>query len=305
MKSIEESITYTTDKKSYQLSKLLISHYQEPLGDLGRYLINDKKRGSVALNLGYLSTWYHWQFIYNFTHSHQISYNSLALSTYYALECNNWEYFLGKAVETYCDATALPDSMNHLAQMLYLGWEDKAILYGNFLVKMLYGKQYDGWVKIPVHPWFMLELFCRWQKIELNRRKLHYPDSLGIYENALSNWDTQDTGLLSIIIDKLSAFHIHQSDEYEHPEPDGGNCDGYHMEFSYSNYFIFPAEILFWLAIRRRLGLPGYQASAQNDLMNLEINQLPSSAFPYPRNDLVEQCKRKLMEDNSGVTFEL
>ncbi|WP_271782003.1 hypothetical protein [Aquimarina algiphila] len=305
MKTLEESIEYTIEKKEYQTSTSKNSHFNEPNQDLKKFLINEKGRGSVALNFGYITTWYHWNFINDFVTNSKLDYNTLTLSTYYASECNNWEYSLGKLVETYDDATSLTNSVKHLAQMLYLGQKEKSISYGNLLLKMLYGKQYDGWITFPTHPWFMLELFCKWQGKELEQAGTRYPDSLGVYQEALNHWDTTDTQLLSDIVDTLTEFHIIQSDEDEQGTVNDENGDGYDLEFTRADYFIFPVEILMWLAIRRDLDLPDYIPSPNNKLMQMKINKLPNVIIPEYKDELVEKCKAKLKKDNPNIEFEL
>ncbi|WKX76200.1 hypothetical protein [Zobellia laminariae] len=302
MKTLEESVKYTIRKKEHQISRLENSHFNESYDSLNKFLTNEKGRGSVALRIEYLSTWYHWNFIHNFISNDKLHYNALAKSNFYALECNNWRFLLGELVETFDSAISLTTSIKHLAQMLYLGQKERAVAYGNLLLKMLYGKQYDGGMFFPTHPWFMLELFCKWQGKKLEQKGTRYPDSLGVYERALDNWNTEDIRLVSDIIDDLTKFHIAQSDEDVTTDEHGNE---FSPEFTKSNYFIFPVEILMWLSIRKDLGLPDYTPSPENKLMQMEINKLPEQSIPWPTDELVEKCKAKLKEDNPGVEFEL
>ena len=64
----------------------------------------------------------------------------------------------------------------------------------------------------------MLEIFCKWQKIELDYSKLNYPKDMGVYIEALKCWDTTDTTLLAKIINDLTDFHIAESDENEYED---------------------------------------------------------------------------------------
>ncbi|WP_024480403.1 hypothetical protein [Cellulophaga baltica] len=305
MKTLEESIEYTTNKKKNQISRLENSHFHQSIEDLKLFLETGKGIGSSSLKIEYLGAWYHWNFIYKYLVDQEIKYDLLSASTYYNLECNNWCYFLGKWKENFKSATSFTKSIKHLGQMLYLGQKEDAIQYGYFLLKMLYGKQYDGWIVFPTHPWFLLELFCRWQNINLDYEKLNYPNNLGVYQSALDNWNTIDTQLLSDNIDSLTKFHIAQSDEDEQGNANDENGDGYDLEFTSADYFIFPIEILMWLAIRRDLGLPEYRASSQNKLMQMEINQLPTKKISKHEDTLIEKCKNKLMQENPDITFEL
>ena len=301
MKNLEEAIKYTLEKKAFQIKDPYAS-YQKRIEDIQKYLIDEKSRTSAILNVNRLSTWYLWNFIYTFLKENKVDYTLLAKSTYYGVQSNNVEYLFGKLVETYDDAIPFTDSIKHLAQMLYLGWRDKAKAYGELVLKMLYGKQYDGWVTYPTHPWFMLEIYCKWQNITLDYDKLRYPESLGVYQKALDHWNTQDTQLLSTIIDELTEFRIQQSDEYVKTDEYGNE---FSPEFTSANYFIFAIEILMWLSIRRIMGLPEYTPSPENKLMQLEINKLPVQSIPYPKDELVQQVKTKLLTENPNIDFEL
>ena len=87
---------------------------------------------------------------------------------------------------------------------------------------------------------------------------------MGVYIEALKCWDTTDTTLLAKIINDLTDFHIAESDEneYEDRTPD----------FPSSDYFIFPIEMLLWLNIRQKIGLPDY--TPDNELMFAKIRSI-------------------------------
>lgn len=300
MKSLIEATEYTKKKKEHQLIKLKKSHLEEPFEDLKLYLEGEKHLTTVSSNFNYLADWNLWQFISDFIDENKITNNHLSLSTYWAMQSNNWDFALGHISNSYKSAIPFDRSIMHLGQLLYLGWYDEAGKYGNLLLKMLYGKQYNGWIAKPLYAWFVMEIFCKWQKIELDKTKLKYPDDLGVYEEALANWDTTDQKKLNDIVDKLSTFHIAQSDEDVITDEDGNE---FSPEFTSSDYFIFPAEILAWLAIRKTLGLPIYTGT--DEMMKLDINQLPATLIEKPQEDLVIKCKNKLIEDNPQVVFEL
>ncbi|MDY0907085.1 hypothetical protein [Pedobacter sp. CFBP9032] len=300
MKSLIEATEYTKKKKKHQLIKLKKSHLEEPFEDLKLYLEGEKHLTTVSSNFNYLADWNLWHFISDFINEHKITNKYLSLSTYWAMQSSNWDLALGQISNSYKSAIPFDRSIMHLGQLLYLGWCNEAEKYGNLLLKMLYGKQYNGWIAKPLYAWFVIELFCKWQKIELDKTKLKHPDHLGIYEEALANWDTTDQQKLNDIVDKLSIFHIAQCDEDVATDEDGNE---FSPEFTSSDYFIFPVEILAWLAIRKVLGLPTY--NGLDELMKLKINQLPSMTIEIPQQDLVSQCKHKLIEDNPHLALDL
>ncbi|MCS4533013.1 hypothetical protein [Neisseria montereyensis] len=300
MKNLTKSLVYTKQKKEYQLTELRESKREQPLQNLNLYLENEKGRGVPSLAFDRLSVWNHWNFINHYINNDSVDYNYLAKSTLFSIESNNWDFFIGKLVETYDSAVPLHKAVKVLGQMLYLGWREKAIEYGNFLLKNINSKHYKGGVSKPIHSWFMLELFCKWQKIELDREKLYYPSDLKIYKEVLDNWDTNDSNLLNKLVDKLSDFHINNSDEYVKTDKNGNE---FSPDFTSSDYFIFAIEILMWLFIRKDLGLVDY--TPDNELMTLKINQFPNQIIPYPKEEIVEQCKAKLKKENPTIEFDL
>ncbi|WP_160139611.1 hypothetical protein [Chryseobacterium sp. c4a] len=294
MKNLIESKEYTIGKKTEQIGRLQ-SHYSQSIAEIQEFLDGKKSAVAVTSGLEYLSVWYHWNFIEKFLKENKVDYELLSNSTLFGIESNNVRYFLGKKVETYRQALQFDKAIKHLAQGLLLGWDEIAIKYGHVLIEMLYGKQYNGWNPAYKHVWFMLELFCKWQGIELDQSKLNSPDDLAPYNKALEHWDTKDLNLLAQLVDELSIFHIEQSDEDEYKDrtPD----------FASSDYFVFAIEIVLWLNIRSRLGLPKYQPN--NDLMQLTINSWHLTPQIVPQIELLKESKYKLLQDYPGIDFEI
>ena len=285
---------YALKKKTHQIDKHN-GHYTNSMRDIQNFIEGVKGRSIIGLKFERISTWLHWEFMFNFLNNEKIDSHGLDLSTIFALESVNWDYFLGKDVEKYNESIQFHKAIKHMAQALLLGWDELAVKYGHLLIKMLYGKQYEGWHPAYKHPWFMLEIFCKWQKIELDYSKLNYPKDMGVYIEALKCWDTTDTTLLAKIINDLTDFHIAESDEneYEDRTPD----------FPSSDYFIFPIEMLLWLNIRQRIGLPDY--TPDNELMNMPINNWHTQQTEIPRIEIIERAKQKLLQDCPEISFEL
>lgn len=293
MENLEKSILYTKKKKQHQISRLK-SHQTKSIEGINEFLEDQKSAVAVTTGFEYLSTWSQWNFINNFIDSGTPDHDSLISATLYEIEANNVSFFLGKKVESYRHATPFHIAVKHMAQASLLGWDLLAIKYCRLLIEMLNGKQYKGWHDAYKHPWFIIRMFCKWQNIDFNYEKLNHPAQLGVYQDVLDNWDTRDTSLLSNLINKMVTFHIEQSDEYEHRNmtPD----------FSSSDYFIYPVEILVWLNIRNRLNLPDYLPD--NDLMKMSINNTPPQT-EVPKIELIEKSKEKLLKKYPGLEFEL
>ena len=294
MENLEQLVQYVLEKKKYQLEKL--THlYSTATEDINSYIRGTKSRGVIGLKLERISNWQHWQFIYYFLKENKLDYNLLALSTSNMLESVSWDYALGKEVLQYSESVSFQDAIKHLAQALLLGWDSLAINYGNLLLNMLYGKQYRGWHPAYKHPWFMLEIFCRWQGIKLDYSRLNFPEDMEVYSQVLQHWDTNDNVLLCKLVNEMVDFHISESDEDEHED--------YVPDFPSSDYFIYPIEILLWLNIRERMGRKEY--FADNDLLKMPINNWHTQQVAIPVIELVEHAKIKLQSEYPDTRFEL
>jgi hypothetical protein len=229
MQSLKDLENYTLNKKKHQLDK---KDYFEttPIQEITSFIQDNEDDTSVSLAFDFISIWYHADFIFSFLKNRNAQYEKNAISTCYAIESNLWDYFLGNKFEKYKSAIQFDKSIKHMSQTLLLGWDSTGINYGKLLLKMLYGKQYKGWHPVYKHPWFMLEIFCKWQNIQLDYTKLNYPEDMGIYQDVIDNWNTKNTDLLSHMVNRMVQFHIEESDEYEY--------DDRRPDFPFSDYFI-------------------------------------------------------------------
>ena len=297
MKTIKTLVDYTKSKKKHQLEKKDY-FYIEPIKDIEEYIRNEKSVAGIGLALDFISSWFHYNYIYSFlttTDSAANDLSSLAKSTLLGIEANNWDFFLGKNHEKYYSAIPFQNAIKHFSQALLLGWDTLAVNYGKLLIKMLYGKQYKGWHSAYKHAWFMLEIFCKWQGIELDYSRLSYPEDMKVYAQALQHWDTNDNELLSKLVNELVDFHIAESDEYERKN---------HIpDFSSADYFIFPVEILLWLNIRERMNFAKY--TPNNDLLKMSINNWQIQKVAIPVIEVVEKAKTKLLSEYPNTHFDL
>lgn len=286
MENIEKAVQYVLKKKEYQLEKLTHFYFTSN-EDINSYISGNKSRAIIGLKLERIYNWQHWNFIYSFFKENKLDHNLLALSTYSAIESITWDYFLGTTVEQYKESISFINAIKYLAQALLLGWDSIALKLGDVLLKMLYGKQYKGWNSAYKHPWFMLSIFCKWQGIELDYTRLNFRKEMGVYEKAIQYWDTKDKTLLTEIVNELVSFHILESDEdeYKNHIPD----------FPSSDYFVFPIDILLWLNIRERIGLPEYIPN--NELMKMPINNYNTLKIDVPKVELIEKAKMKLQTE--------
>ena len=237
MKTLSDLIKYTQEKKRYQLSELEKSHYLRPFEIFNDFIKNKlSAKSTVALNMEYVSSWYLWKYINDFIENDKVNYSSLAQSTYWGYHGNLLNYLIGQVAPKYDSCIVLRTAVMHLAQMMLLGWDELSIRYGKMLIEMLNGKYYKGGQQKPMYVWFIIELFCRWQKITLDKSVLNMPDNLKIYEIALQDLDSCDVNIIQNIVNDLAEFHIHNSDEYVKTDKYGNESSA---EFVSSDYFIF------------------------------------------------------------------
>ena len=290
MNTLTDLIKHTQEKKRYQLRELEKSHYLRPY-EIFNDFINNKlsTKSTVALYMEYLSSWYLWKYINDFIENDKVDYSLLAQSTCWGYHGNLLNYLIGQLAPKYDSCVLLRTAVMHLAQMMMLGWDELSIRYGKMIIDMLNGKYYKGGQPKPIYVWFIIELFCKWQKITLDKSVLNMPDSLQIYEMALQYLDSSDVDIIQKIVNDLAAFHIQNSDEYVKTDKYGNESSA---EFVSSDYFIFPMEISMFLSVRKRLCIP--ENNSNNELISLSINHFPSDSIKFPVENIATTIFKKM-----------
>ncbi|SQH73766.1 Uncharacterised protein [Porphyromonas crevioricanis] len=99
MKTIKLLVEYTLSKKEHQLGKKNY-FYTEPICDINKFINGENSIAGIGLALDFLSSWYHYNCIYSFAFKQNedliVEENSFSISTYIAIEANNWYFSLGK-----------------------------------------------------------------------------------------------------------------------------------------------------------------------------------------------------------------
>ena len=162
MNSLEEAFSYTKEMMSHKIKTMEGSHFKQEVQEINNYLENDTHRTVVRTSLTSLCSWYLWNFIYEFTQNGMAEYDLLARSTYYGISANKWAYSIGQCSTHYDGALLFSDSSMHLAQLVCLGLSQEAITYCSLLTKMLNGKQFKMFPDNPTFPWFILDLYLRY-----------------------------------------------------------------------------------------------------------------------------------------------
>lgn len=147
---------------SHKIKTMEESHFKRATQKIDNYIKGNAYDTVVGTRLSSLSSWYLWNFINEFTQSGKIEYDLLARSTYYGISANKWAYSIGQYSTHYDGALLFSDSSMHLAQLVCLGLSQEAITYCSLLTKMLNGKQFKMFPDNPTFPWFILDLYLRY-----------------------------------------------------------------------------------------------------------------------------------------------
>jgi len=134
--------------------------------------------------------------------------------------------------------------------------------------------------------WFILEIANKGFKNTVDYSKFNYPADMGVYKEALDNWNTIDMGLLDSILSKLCDFHLENA-TYGDEEDTAG------IQFGSAKEFVYTFEILAWLSIRERAGLKNPD-NYSHPLLNLTLNKLPVVASNRPKDELFDKIIEKL-----------
>ena len=199
---------------------------------------------------------------------------------------------------------ALMDQITlYMAQAFIAEWTEEAFEVAEIMMESIdFGKvkNYEeqriithligtGEPDIPAS-WFMLELYCKFNNRDFNRKNAYYPESMYPYDEVLAHWDTKDLSEVDKYVYMLSMVHLDQAKEQV-------NDDDY-FEFGDSSRELFPYEILTWLKLRELKGLENPKAFT-HPLMNTPIAKfflsletpLPKPAeLPFAK-ELLEKLK--------------
>lgn len=149
-----------------------------------------------------------------------------------------------------------------LIHFTMFGWEKEEDLLFEFICKNIGSNVLDAndWNQ---HIWFLLELYLQYRNKDIFKIKenLHIsikekmydinlkgdliPESLGVYEQVLQLWNTDDLELLGKVMNEMIDYHSILASEI-------GNS----LEFGDFKYGFYPYEILFLIKIREDLSLP-------------------------------------------------
>jgi hypothetical protein len=173
-----------------------------------------------------------------------------------------------------------------LANCISEKWYKEGEILIKIIDKGLETKFLDGGFEIKLTAWFIIEMVNKGYNISIDYSKYNYPENMGVYQEALDNWNTSDLNLVDSIVTKLCDYHLQQA-----AYGDGENT--MHIQFNNDVEFVYAYEILTWLSIREKIGLKNPETFTHS-LMGLELNKLPAQIISMPKNELFEKIFLKL-----------
>ncbi|WP_046214893.1 hypothetical protein [Paenibacillus wulumuqiensis] len=178
-----------------------------------------------------------------------------------------------------------------LIHFVMFGWETEEKILLTFIKKNL-GKHLLDVNSHYKHSWYLLNLYLQYRNENIMgcNKDIHQvikekllkagqevefiPIDLNIYDEMLANWNTNSVEEISVLISKLSDYHMALASEL-------GNS----IEFGDYVYAFYPYEILFLLHVRKKLNLP-VPNSFEDFLMNTaEAKMQFEDPEPYPEWD--------------------
>lgn len=180
--------------------------YYENIKKIEEELTFEKIRKSIRLPFEYLDNWYSNNFVYELLINDSTDYKTLAVANEYyniiiadklsQLYCNNPPSLLFDKVAYWL--------ANCLAQKRYKESETILKIVNKGLSSMLL----KGGLDFKPSAWFITEIANKGYGIDINYEEFNYPEYMGVYQEALDNWHTNDFNLLDNIVSKLCDYHL-------------------------------------------------------------------------------------------------
>ncbi|NJM79745.1 MAG: hypothetical protein HC854_09180 [Flavobacterium sp.] len=277
-------------KETYQELKELLNNdlhknnLIDNLNEINEELEEVKIQRSVVNNFKSLSSWYSNLFVFDFLDNNVTSFRADAtLNGYNVIMIYN--EFLPQYPNN-PRGPSFEDTGYYLANCIIEKWYVQSENLLRIINNGLNSGLLKGGDNFKPSAWFIIEIANKGFHNEIDYSKYNYPKSMGVYQEALNNWNTTDMGLLDNIITKLCDYHLENA-----TYGDGENT--MHIQFDDCTRFVYTYEILTWLSIREMAGLPNLN-KLSHPLMDLALNKLPKVVTPMPQNELFEKVMAKL-----------
>ncbi len=182
----------------------------------------------------------------------------------------------------------LRDACRVISYLLLTGHTEQAAEVSHATATALNTQFIAGGSDWYVHAWFILQLVCKWQNIDLDLTDCHVSSDMKVYPQVLESWDTEDLTQVQQLVNQMADFHIATSKF--------GMSEDEVNDFDDSEFWFFPYEILTWLRIRALSGLPNPE-TYEHPLMQQPLGHMPPDT-PFPEDKLLEQVVAKLKADH-------
>jgi hypothetical protein len=262
-------------------------HFNEPSNQIEIILAESKLQKAVVVDLKTLNNWYGNKFIYR-----ALAENDLATEPVYFAS----SYYIAVVADIFAlgypgnpPKLLFTDVAMFLGNCLQAKWYDKSHEVIDIINKGLSTKFLKGGLNYAKAAWFIVEIADKAFNITADYTRFKYPDTLGIYQQALDKWNTTDLQELDKMVTEMCDEHLSQADCNEETP----------LEFSFVKEFVFTYEIQAWLSVREKMGLQNPEIFS-HPLMQLPINKLPVQAIPFNNIESFEDILKKLKEELPG-----
>jgi len=169
----------------------------------------------------------------------------------------------------WCDTTT-----EYISRSLIAGWEAEYVQLTEWIYESIdYGRSdtptggvdalfFATGSELCETSWFLLDLYGKAYNREYNRAHAERPEKMVPYDTILQAWDTTDMKKLDQLVYLLCEHHVMQTEEETSEEE--------YFAFNGFGYELYPYEILSWLKLREKKGLPNPK-SFPHPLMNTPI----------------------------------
>jgi hypothetical protein len=279
-------------KEAHQELKELLNNdsyknnLQDNLKEINVELEEIRIQRSIVNNFKSLNNWYSNCFVYELLEDNNTKYKTDACSTGYHV-ITLYNEFLPQYPNN-PRGPAFEDTGYYLANCISEKWYQESEMLLKIINNGLDSGLLKGGLDFKPSAWFIVEMANKGYNIVIDYSKFNYPKSMGVYQEALNNWNTTDLVLLDTIVTKLCDYHLENA-----TYGDGENTAD--IQFDNSARFVYAYEILTWLSIREMIGLKNPEKFS-HPLMDLALNKLPTVITPMPKNELFERVLEKLKQ---------
>ena len=96
----------------------------------------------------------------------------------------------------------------------------------------------EGVLDYRLASWFIIDVVNKGFGITVDYSKYNYPEDMGVYQEALDNWDTTALSLVDNIVSSLCEFHLNEASHGDLSDS-AGKGDPMFLQFSSIKWFVY------------------------------------------------------------------